>query len=117
MSESTSSRTSEAPTPAPQPAEELSRLWQQGQQPDVQAFLARAGTLHPPQLAAVLLVDQRRRWDRGERGGAEVYLQAYPSLRQDPEAALDLIYGGYLLRCECGETPALSDFDLRFPEH
>jgi WD40 repeat protein/tetratricopeptide (TPR) repeat protein len=49
--------------------------------------------------------------------GAEVYLEAYPCLRSDLEAALDLIYGEYLLLCEYGEKPTLSDFDRRFPEH
>jgi hypothetical protein len=92
-------------------------LWQQGQLPDVNAFLARAGALNPPQLAAVLLVDLRQRWQGGERLGAEEHLRAYPALRQDPEAALDLIYGEYLLRQEHGETPNLSEFGQRFPEH
>jgi serine/threonine protein kinase len=49
--------------------------------------------------------------------GGEVYLEASPRLRSDPEAALDLIYGEYLLLCEYGEKPSLSDFDRRFPEH
>ncbi len=98
-------------------AEELSRLWRQGQQPGVAAFLAQAGALRPDQLAAVLLVDQRQRWQRGERLGVEIYLQAYPTLGAEPEAVLDLIYGEYLLRREQEEVPTLSEFARRFPEY
>jgi hypothetical protein len=92
-------------------------LWQQGQRPDVQAFLAQAGSLTAQQLAAVLLVDLRQRWQTGERVGVEAHLRTYPALRDDPEAALDLIYGEYLLHQEHGETLALSEFGRRFPEH
>jgi hypothetical protein len=117
MSEPISIPASAIPAAAPSPAEELSRLWQQGQRPDVRAFLAGVDTLRPQQLAAVLLVDLRQRWQHGERVGADDHLRAYPALRADPEAALDLIYGEYLLRQEHGEAPSLSAFGQRFPEH
>jgi serine/threonine-protein kinase len=117
MSEPTPIPTSAIPAATPSPAEELSRLWQQGQRPDVRAFLAGVDALRPQQLAAVLLVDLRQRWQHGERVGADDHLRAYPALRADPEAALDLIYGEYLLRQEHGEAPSLSAFGQRFPEH
>jgi tRNA A-37 threonylcarbamoyl transferase component Bud32 len=117
MSEPTSIPTAAIPAAASSPAEELSCLWQLGQRPDVHAFLARAGALPPHQLAAVLLADLRQRWQHGERVGVEDHLRAYPALREDPEAALDLIYGEYLLRQEHGETAGLGAFGQRFPEH
>src|SRR5262245_52234381 len=117
MSESTSIPIVQVPAAASSAAEALSHSWQQGQQPDVHAFLARAGALRPHQLAAGLLVDQRQRWQRGERVGTQVYLEAYPSLREVTEAVLDLIYNEYLLGCEGGDMSALSDFGQRYPEY
>ena len=74
----------------PQPedlAEQLGQLWEQGRRPDVDAFLAQAGPLSPATLAAVLRVDQRGRWRAGERVPAEAYLQRYPALQTDADAA------------------------------
>jgi hypothetical protein len=45
----------------------LLRLWQQGGTPDVAAFLAAVGSLSATELAAVLRVDQRQRWQPGGR--------------------------------------------------
>src|SRR5690349_1026450 len=93
------------------------RLWRQGQRPDVAAFLASVGPLAALEAAAVLRADQRERWSAGQRVPAEDYLAAAPAVRDDPEAALDLIYGEFLLRQEAGENPDLSEFQRRFPGH
>ncbi len=53
------------------PDQDLWQLWRQGQRPDVRAFLAGAGNLSLAQVAAVLAVDQRERWQSGERIPAE----------------------------------------------
>jgi hypothetical protein len=54
-------------------AQRLSELWSRGQRPDVGQFLAGAGALTLGQMAAVLWIDQRERWGRGEAvGGSEV---------------------------------------------
>ncbi len=98
-------------------AGQLLRLWRAGERPDVRDFLARAGPLAPAELAAVLLIDQRERWERGERPPAETYLNAYPCLREAPDAALDLVYGEFFLREERGEAPALDEYLRRFPEY
>jgi hypothetical protein len=70
-------------------AQQLWQLWRQGGRPDVRLFLAAAGDLTPAQVAAVLLLDQRERWQIGERTPAEDYLRLYPHLvelrvRADP---------------------------------
>jgi serine/threonine-protein kinase len=104
------------PTPLPQdPARRLWALWQQGPPPEVRAFVAAAGPLSAAQLAAVLLVDQRERWQRGERILAEAYLEEYPALRADPEGAVEMVYGEFLLAEERGEAPRLEDYGRRFP--
>ena len=81
------------PTLHQEPDQLLWRLWRQGQCPDVRHFLATAGELSLSQLAAVLAIDQRERWQRGERIAAEVYLLTYPALQADVEHALELVYG------------------------
>src|SRR6516165_5706752 len=90
------------PAPADGAADRLCRLWQQGGRPDLDAFLATAGPLPPAQLAAVLRVDQRLRWQAGERVTAEDYLRRHPAVAADPDGALDLVYGEFLLRERLG---------------
>src|SRR5262245_10291156 len=97
------------------PAAEFDRLWQGGPAPDLPAFLARAGILSPAELAAVVCVDQRARWDRGERILAEQYLADYPLLQDDPESCADIIYAELLLREQQGQQPTADEFAGRFP--
>jgi serine/threonine-protein kinase len=102
---------------ADDPAEQLQLLWQQGQQPIVGEFLAQAGPLTPEQVAAVLRVDQRQRWQAGQRVPVEDYLQAHPAVEADSEAALDLIFSEFLLREQRGERPDVVEYVKRFPRH
>ena len=106
----------EATQPRGTPARRLARLWRRGERPDLGAFLAGEGDLLPAQLVAVLAVDQRQRQLAGERSPAEWYLDRFPAVSGDPDLALDLVYGEYLLREEAGESPSLDDYASRFPE-
>jgi WD40 repeat protein len=103
--------------PAGDPAEHLEQLWRQGRPPALGPFLAAAGALEPAQLVAVVRVDQRQRWQTGERVPTEAYLHAYPALADAPEAALELVYGEFLLREQHGESPALDEYQRRFPQY
>src|SRR2546426_148990 len=98
MSEPTEQAAAENPNVSQEPDRRLWLLWHQGQRPDVQQFLAGFGDLSLAQLVAVLAVDQRQRWQRGERVPAERYLQLHPSLQADAEIALEVIYGEFLVR-------------------
>jgi hypothetical protein len=98
-------------------AEQLFQLWHSGQRPDVDTFLAAAGPLPVDTVAEVLRVDQRERRQAGERVPAESYLQRFPALRASAEAAVDLIYGEFLLRERDGERPTVEEYRQRFPEH
>jgi serine/threonine-protein kinase len=100
---------------SPDPGQELWRLWRQGQQPDVDAFLARLPSLTPAQAAALLCIDQHERWQAGQRVLAETYLGRHPELHADPEAIVDLIYHEYLIRERLGEQPSLAEYQQRFP--
>jgi tRNA A-37 threonylcarbamoyl transferase component Bud32 len=63
----------------------------------------------------VLLADQRRRWDRGERVPVEHFVAQRPGLRDQTEVLLDLIYGEVILRREAGERPEIAEYLARFP--
>jgi hypothetical protein len=108
--------TSELAAP-PDAAERLWQRWQQGQRPDLDAFLAEAGPLPAAELSAVLRVDQRQRWQAGERVLAESYQQRYPLDRGDAEAAIDLVFNEFLLRNRLGERPDPAEYLHRFPEY
>src|SRR6516162_3565622 len=98
------------------PAQDLWLRWRRGERPDVGAFLAGLGGLSPTRLAAVLRVDQRERWAIGERVPAADYLREFPALRADPEAAIEVIYGEFLIRERLGEAPAVGDYQRDYPE-
>src|SRR4029077_3461964 len=99
------------------PEEQLWQLWRKGQQPDIRAFLQQVGPLPPGETVGVLRIDQRERWLLGERVLSEAYLNNFPTVRADPEAAVDLVYGEILLREELGEPSILDEYLQRFPEH
>jgi len=99
------------------PAEELARLWDQGQRPDVDAFLAQRGPLGADRLAAVLREDQRQRWRAGQPTFAESYLDRFPQLRADFDGAVDLIFNEFLLLEKNGQVPSVDDYLRRFPEY
>jgi serine/threonine-protein kinase len=75
---------------------------------------ATAGTA--PLSATALLIDQRRRWQQGERILVEEYLRDQPALRAEPETILHLLYHEILLREGQEETPHLDEYVRRFPQ-
>jgi serine/threonine-protein kinase len=99
------------------PAWEWLRRWQAGTAGDVRTFLAGTGPLPPEQVVAVLLVEQRERWQRGQRVPAETYLAWCGDVRASAEAAVELIFGEFLLRRRRGEAPQVSEYQIRFPQH
>src|SRR5262249_61203865 len=66
---------------------------------------------------SVLRADQRRRWGRGERAGAELYFERFPVIADNAELAVDLIDSEALLRAELGERPTVQEYAARFPQH
>src|SRR5262245_29429350 len=108
---------SEAVTPEfpDSPAQRLDALWEGGGRPDLAEFLAGLGPLPPGQLAELLLVDQRRRWQSGECLPGEDYLARFPDLAASDEHLLDVVYGEYRLRERRGEAPTVGEYVARFP--
>jgi serine/threonine-protein kinase len=97
------------------PVEPLWQRWRQDRCPD---FLGPdAGGPSDEEALGVLRFDQCQQWRAGVRIPAEFYVQSFTVLRTDPDQALVLIYGEYLLRQELGESPALDEYVRRFPDH
>src|SRR5215472_13054429 len=84
------------------PARRLWRLWRQGEQPSVEEFVAQAGVSDPAQILELLLVDQAERFRLGHGVPAETYLDAFPTIGDNPEQAVDLAFAEYLIRDELG---------------
>jgi tetratricopeptide (TPR) repeat protein len=104
----------EIPEQPETPVEPLWQRWRQEQCPDFSD--PAAGGLSAEQALAVLRYDQCRRWQAGERVPAEKYLQTYSILKTDPDQALVLIYGEFVLRQQLGESPTLDEYLQRFPD-
>jgi WD40 repeat protein len=68
-------------------------------------------------IAALLRTELQQRWQRGDCVPVEDYLRQHPAVRDEPEAAVVLIYGEFLLREERGEHPDPAEYRLRFPEY
>ena len=111
------STVSEPPIRSKDFAEELARLWELGQSPDVYSFLAQTGPLLAVEVATVLREDQRQRWHAGEPPSVESYLQAVPQLRADREALVDLIFNEFLQSEKHGQKPTVASYQSRFPEY
>jgi tRNA A-37 threonylcarbamoyl transferase component Bud32 len=96
--------------------EGLERLWQAGQQPDPLAYLQAAGPCAPALVAAVLAVDQWQRWHGGQPVAAEEYLRRCPVVAEHADAAVEVIYGEFLVRHALGEQPTQGEYLERFPQ-
>ena len=88
-------------------AQRLENLWRQGHRPDVQEFLSKQEGLTPPQIVAVLCVDQHQRWQVGERIPAETYLSMDPALTGAWADAFELVLGEFRLLQEHRLIPVL----------
>jgi urea transport system substrate-binding protein len=97
------------------PAARISALWQQGQAPDLRAFLDESGPLSAAELTDVLCSDQRERWLHGQRPQIEAYLRLCSSFQPDSKPAIDLVLGEFLLRRQLGESRSLEEYCRRFP--
>jgi serine/threonine-protein kinase len=66
-------------------------------------------------LLELLLDEQERRWQQGERIRVEDFLDRQPEWRLRPEAVLDLIAQEVGLRRRAGEAAPLAEYQGRFP--
>jgi serine/threonine protein kinase/tetratricopeptide (TPR) repeat protein len=67
-------------------------------------------------LADRLAAEMRGRWQAGERPLSETFLTQHPELRDQPAAAIDLIYEEICLRQDAGEEVDEAEILGRFPQ-
>ena len=67
-------------------------------------------------LIEALTEEMAERWRDGERPRVEDYLELYPQLSDQPEAALELLYEEIHLRQEQGQEIRAEEFLRRFPD-
>jgi tRNA A-37 threonylcarbamoyl transferase component Bud32/tetratricopeptide (TPR) repeat protein len=83
----------------------------------------RPSLLSSPSAQRAALLEDRARvraaqeasWRQGQRVLLESYLEQYPTLSEDPATLLALLSSEVVLREQCGETPALEEYQKRFP--
>ena len=96
------------------PAARLLRAWQQGQEPDLETFVAG---LENPALRRSGGTDSDRpccAWRRNDPRPAEDYFVRFPTVAADAELAVDVIYAEFLAREEAGQRPELAEYQQRF---
>jgi serine/threonine protein kinase/WD40 repeat protein len=93
----------------------LQRAWQEGDEPDLETFVAGLGDISPRDLAALIEADFTARWSRDDRRKPEEYFRRFPDVASDPELAVDCIYAEYFARAQSGEQPDLGEYQVRFP--
>ncbi|HVK14349.1 MAG TPA: serine/threonine-protein kinase [Gemmataceae bacterium] len=79
------------------------------------AILGRLARLPAAVAADAARADQDGRWRAGESPPAEAYLAGLPAVAADPDQAMVLIYGEVVSRSARGESPALAEYQARFP--
>ncbi len=114
------------------PLESLAKLWANGKRPDLAAFVREVGPVPATQLAALVRLDQLRRWEMPvspvdscatnqyappEGILVEEYFKQFPQLQAETKLAIDLILNEYSIREELGKRPGLEDYVARFPIH
>lgn len=84
-----------------------------GLDPDLEAvWMAGGGSL--ALLSALVKVEIRARFERGERPSVRAYLDRYPALREADERVISLVYEEYCLLEEGGEQPSVEAFCDRY---
>ena len=70
----------------------------------------------PSDLVELVQLDQQQCWESGNSRYVEEYVARFPSLSEDREALLDMLYNEYLLRKEIEPQLATEEFTSRFPD-
>ncbi|HEV3165676.1 MAG TPA: serine/threonine-protein kinase, partial [Isosphaeraceae bacterium] len=94
----------------------LEQLWQGGCPPSIPSFVATFGLLDTERLLAVLRVDQRKRWEQGQRVDVRAYIREFPALADSAESLFELVYHEWLIRERLGESLSPDEYVAAFPE-
>ena len=91
------------------------RRWSVGRPPDLARFIDRLDRPSASLIGALAKLDLQNRRDLGESVAARDYLERFPTLADDPDRALSLIYEEFCLREEAGEDLDPESFLERYP--
>ncbi len=83
---------------------------------DSSAAISATPASETESLALQLADEMGACWRRGERPCAEEFLTRFPRLRQQPQAAVRLVYEEICLREDFGEQMSADEFVRRFPQ-
>ena len=100
------------------PAEQYYASWQTNRSPaGLEQFLARFPGLSVVELIEVLLVDQALQWQGGPGPSVEQYLQRLPTVSDQRQAVLELVYGEMRAVRALGGSPVdVETYVARFPD-
>ena len=101
----------------PEVAKQFEALWESGDSPpDVFAFLQQHHGSDASDILAVLLQDQRHRWQTDQPLKVEDYLAQFPDLADDPDCKLNLAVGEFQARQNGESSPSVDEFASRFAD-
>ncbi len=99
----------------PDLAKQFGELWESSDSPpDVFAFLELHEGSSGSDILAVLLQDQRCRWQTAQPLKVEDYLQQFPGFAADRDYKLNLAVGEFRARQNSATLPSVAEFESRF---
>ncbi len=101
----------------PEVAKQFAALWESSDSPpDVFTFLQQHQGSDAADILAVLLQDQRHRWQTDQPLKVEAYLAHFPDLADDPDCQLNLAVGEFQARQNGETSPDIAEFASRFAD-
>ena len=98
-------------------ARQFEALWESSDSPpDLFAFLEQHNGSDSSNILAVLLTDQRHRWQTDSPLMVEEYLSKFPNIANDPGIKLQLAVGEFQARQNGDTSPSIDEFTSRFSD-
>ncbi|MEM7316856.1 MAG: serine/threonine-protein kinase, partial [Planctomycetota bacterium] len=101
----------------PEVARQFEVLWESSDSPpDVFAFLRQHSESDISEKLAIVLRDQRHRWQTSDPLKVEDYLACMPDLADCPEGRMKLAVGEFQARQNCDTSPDIDELTTRFAD-
>jgi WD40 repeat protein len=97
--------------------ERFEDAWRRGERPDLEDYLHAGGVPRPVLLVELVHEDLEFRFGAGEVVRVEAYLERFPELRTNPDAALSLIAAEFAQRRRRNGGGTAEEYRQRFPEY
>lgn len=96
--------------------DEYQGLWNDGSSPDLLRFINLRSPIAVSSLGQILLIDQARRWEIGQRKSAVQYFAQFPGILESPEHAIDLLFSEFVLREKVDPTLSVEKLTEGYPQ-